>query len=79
MAETYRKSRVEHYLERLEVRKQALKHQLEMSELESSREFICGQLSATDLIIREIAAEFGFVGEIKQGGDANGGKSIPKQ
>jgi hypothetical protein len=29
-----------------------------MQELEQSREFIRGQLSATDLIIREIWAEF---------------------
>ncbi|PZE20418.1 hypothetical protein [Paenibacillus xerothermodurans] len=78
MAETYRKSRVEHYLERLEVRRQALKGQLEMSELEPSREFIRGQLSATDLIICEIAAEFGFDKAKEEGGESNGGKSHPK-
>jgi hypothetical protein len=60
MAETYRKSKIEHYLERLQVRKQSLMSQLEMSELECSREFICGQLSATDLIILEISVEFGL-------------------
>ncbi|NHN29343.1 hypothetical protein [Paenibacillus agricola] len=68
MAETYRKSKIEHYLERLQVRKQALTAQLEMQGMEQSQEFIRGQLSATDLIIREIWMEFGLLGQACEGG-----------
>ncbi|MDF2961147.1 MAG: hypothetical protein K0S39_2882 [Paenibacillus sp.] len=78
MAETYRKSKVEHYLERLQVRKQSLMSQLEMAELENSREFICGQLSAIDLIILEISVEFGFVNVKNEGGEANDRECTPK-
>lgn len=78
MAETYRKSKIEHYLERLQVRKQALMSQLEMTELENSREFICGQLSATDLIILEITVEFGLGNMKSEGGEANDRESGSK-
>ncbi|SFL12045.1 hypothetical protein SAMN03159341_103332 [Paenibacillus sp. 1_12] len=78
MAETYRKSKVEHYLERLQVRKDALTAQLEMQGLEISKEFICGQLSATDLIIREIWMEFGLNETNTQGGDDDVNKTCSK-
>jgi hypothetical protein len=79
MAETYRKSKIEHYLERLQVRKQALTAQLEMQGLEQSKEFICGQLSATDLIIREIWTEFSLNDTAHpEGGDSLVNKTNPK-
>ncbi|MFH5185989.1 hypothetical protein ACHHV8_26950 [Paenibacillus sp. TAB 01] len=71
MPETYRKSKVEHYLERLLIRKQGLIRQLEMSGLEQSCEFIRGQLSATDMIIWEIASEFDFIHMINEGRDGH--------
>lgn len=71
MAETYRKSKIEHYLDRLLVRKQALIRQLELSGLEQSKEFICGQLSATDMIIWEIAVEFDLTDQLNEGGRLN--------
>jgi hypothetical protein len=78
VAETYRKSKIEHYLERLQVRKQALTAQLEMHELDQSQEFIRGQLSATDLIIREIWAEFSLQHASNERGDDLECKNIPK-
>ncbi|MEK3725154.1 hypothetical protein [Paenibacillus sp. FSL H8-0034] len=78
MAETYRKSKIEHYLEFLQVRKQALTAQLEMQGLEISKEFICGQLSATDLIIREISMEFGLNENHTEGGDDHVSKTCSK-
>ncbi|TDG00378.1 hypothetical protein [Paenibacillus piri] len=79
MAETYRKSKIEHYLERLQVRKRSLMSQLEMTELKQSREFICGQLSATDLIIMEITVEFGLADINDEGGEAIDGECGSKQ
>lgn len=78
MAETYRKSKIEHYLERLQVRKKALTAQLEMQELEQSREFICGELSAIDLIIREILTEFSLLDANHEGGVDCANKTHPK-
>lgn len=71
MAETYRKSKIEHYLERLLIRKQGLIRQLELTGLEQSCEFIRGQLSATDMIIWEIASEFDFINLINDGRDVH--------
>jgi hypothetical protein len=78
MAETYRKSKIEHYLERLQVRKQALTAQLEMQGMELSKEFIRGQLSATDLIIREIWMEFSLLDHACEGGVDIDIKTNPK-
>lgn len=58
MAETYRKSKVEHYVSRLTLRKKALKRQMEQAEFAEMRDFLQGQLSAIDLIIDELNAEF---------------------
>jgi hypothetical protein len=58
MAETYRKSKVEHYVSRLMLRKKALKRQMEQAEFAEKRDFLQGQLSAIDLIIDELNAEF---------------------
>ncbi|GAA4837914.1 hypothetical protein GCM10023310_14460 [Paenibacillus vulneris] len=71
MAETYRKSKIEHYLDRLLVRKQALIRQLELHELEQSKEFIRGQLAATDMIIWELAVEFDLTDQLIEGGRGN--------
>jgi len=78
MAETYRKSKIEHYLEWLQVRKQALTAQLEMQGMEQSQEFIRGQLSATDLIIREIWMEFRLLDHACEGGAEIVIKTNPK-
>ncbi|MFD0676443.1 MULTISPECIES: hypothetical protein [unclassified Paenibacillus] len=78
MAETYRKSKIEHYLERLQVRKQSLMNQMDMTELENSREFNCGQLSAIDLIILEITVEFGLGNTKNEGGEADDRECSPK-
>ncbi len=58
MAETFRKSKVEHYIAMLALRRDTLKQQLERSEFDGQREYLQGQLSAIDLIVNEIASEF---------------------
>ncbi|WP_141334433.1 hypothetical protein [Paenibacillus sp. tmac-D7] len=58
MAETYRKSKVEHYVSRLLLRKNALKRQVEQAEFVEMKDFFRGQLAAIDLIIDELTAEF---------------------
>ncbi|WP_284644584.1 hypothetical protein [Paenibacillus silviterrae] len=58
MPETYRKSKVEHYVARLALRKNALRRQLEQEEFSEMKDFLKGQLSAIDLIIDELNAEF---------------------
>lgn len=60
MAETYRKSKVEHYVSRLLLRKNALKRQVEQAEFMEMKDFLRGQLAAIDLIIDELNAEFGL-------------------
>jgi len=79
MAETYRKSKIEHYLDRLLVRRQALIRQLDLSGLEQSKEFIRGQLSATDMIIWEIAVEFDLTEQLNEGGRLNGSERCAKK
>jgi hypothetical protein len=58
MAETFRKSKVEHYISMLTLRRDTLKQQLERAEFDGQREYLQGQLSAIDLIVNEIASEF---------------------
>ncbi|WNQ09847.1 hypothetical protein MJA45_19760 [Paenibacillus aurantius] len=58
MAETYRKTKIEHYAARLEHRKAILKEQLASEEFEDMKQFLKGQLSAVDMIHKEIIAEF---------------------
>jgi len=60
MAETYRKSKVEHYLSMLVLRKQTLLKQLESEQFANKRDYLQGQLSAIELIVSEIQAEFGL-------------------
>lgn len=58
MAETYRKSKVEYFLARLELRMNVLTEQLEKRGFEDKRDFIQGQISALELVIQEIKLEF---------------------
>jgi hypothetical protein len=58
MAETYRKSKVEHYVATLTLRKKTIKQQIEQAELKNMRDYLKGQLTAIDLIVNELQAEF---------------------
>ncbi|HZG77151.1 MAG TPA: hypothetical protein VEZ72_14965 [Paenibacillus sp.] len=58
MAETFRKSKVEHYISMLTLRRDTLKQQLERAEFDGQRQYLQGQLSAIDLIVNEILCEF---------------------
>ncbi|WP_438449085.1 hypothetical protein [Gorillibacterium sp. sgz5001074] len=58
MAETYRKSKVEYYLARLELRKNVLTEQLDKHGFEDKHDFIQGQISALELVVKEIKLEF---------------------
>jgi len=58
MAETFRKSKVEHYVAMLALRRDTLKHQLERTEFDGMRDYLQGQLSAIDLIVNELSSEF---------------------
>lgn len=58
MAETYRKSKVEYYVSRLQLRKNVIKRQIEQEELKDIKDFLRGQMCAIDLIIDELDTEF---------------------
>jgi hypothetical protein len=58
MAETYRKSKIEHYAATLQLRKKTIKLQIEQEEFKGMRDYLQGQLSAIDLIVNELQAEF---------------------
>jgi transposase-like protein len=58
MAQTFRKSKIENYVQKLRVRKAVLKNQLEQVEFSDNKESILGKLMATDLIMEELKAEF---------------------
>lgn len=58
MAETYRKAKIESFLARLEIRKKCLINQLYYAGFEDKHDFIQGQVSALDLVMTEIQAEF---------------------
>ena len=58
MAETFRKRRIEDFLERLNVRESILRKQLLRKEFAANEQFLQGQLSAVDAIIQELATEF---------------------
>ncbi|WP_409341988.1 hypothetical protein [Paenibacillus sp. MBLB4367] len=62
MAQTYSKAKIEHYLERLRVRSKAYCQQSELTEFKEVRQFLLGQISANELIIKELKAEFGLCG-----------------
>jgi hypothetical protein len=58
MAETFRKRKVEEFVRRLSVRESILRSQLFQREFAANEQFLQGQLSAVDAIIRELAKEF---------------------
>ena len=57
-AQTFRRGRALHFLERLELRRSTLAGQLEESAFESIRPVIAGELKAVDGIIREFVQVF---------------------
>ncbi|WP_019533559.1 hypothetical protein [Paenibacillus ginsengihumi] len=58
MAETYRKAKIEDFLERLVIRKKTLQHQCSSAEFKEQQHFLAGQKAAIDLIISELCLEF---------------------
>jgi len=58
VAETFRKSKIEHYLTALALRRLTLKQQLEREEYAGIRDYLRGQLCAIDLIVNELSSEF---------------------
>lgn len=58
MAETYRKAKIEAYYHRLEVRIKSLRSQLKQQDLSDKHDFLQGQLTALELVIRELDDEF---------------------
>lgn len=61
MADTFRRGRIEDYVTRIRVRKSVLKNQLEQQEFKDQRDFIRGELRATELVIEELKKEFDIV------------------
>ncbi|MEJ8302405.1 hypothetical protein [Saccharibacillus sacchari] len=57
-AQTFRRGRALHFLERLELKKETLAAQLEQNAFESIRPVIAGELKAVDGIIREFVQVF---------------------
>mgnify|MGYP000557152116 CR=1 FL=1 len=62
MAETFRRRKIENFLEKLSVRRMILQNQLQRKEIHSAEQFVEGQLSAVDAIIQELSHEFDVVG-----------------
>lgn len=58
MAETYRKSKVEAFCQRLEVRIGILRSQLKQTDLSDKHDFLQGQLTALELVLQELNVEF---------------------
>lgn len=58
MAETFRRGKLETYLDRLRVREAALRAQLAQTEFAGTEPFLQGELSAIDVVIRELKTEF---------------------
>jgi hypothetical protein len=58
MAETYRKTKIEAYYHRLGVRIKAVRSQLNQSDLSDKHDFLQGQLTALELVMEELDAEF---------------------
>lgn len=61
MAETFRKGKIEDYITKLRIRKTVLKNQLGQKEFENRKDFILGEIKATELILEELKAEFGVI------------------
>ncbi|MFC4769983.1 hypothetical protein [Effusibacillus consociatus] len=58
MAMTYRREKIQSFIERLEIRQSVLQNKLKQPEYEDQRDFIKGQLFAIDLVIEELHKEF---------------------
>ena len=58
MAETLRKRRIEEFASRLHTRKRILAEQLRLEVMQESRQFLQGELSAVDEILRQLTTEF---------------------
>lgn len=58
MAETLRKRKIEEFALRLHTRKRILADQLRLEVMQESRQFLQGELSAVDEILRQLTTEF---------------------
>lgn len=58
MAETFRKSKIEAFYQRLDVRVKSLRNQLKQQDLSDKHDFLQGQLTALELVVQELDAEF---------------------
>lgn len=54
MAETFRKGKIEDYAAKLKICIDVLKSQLSQKDFESKKEFILGEIKATELILEEL-------------------------
>lgn len=57
-AQTFRRGKILHFLERLYVRKGTLQQQLEKEEYKSIHPVISGELKALEMVINELVQEF---------------------
>lgn len=62
-AQTFRRGRALHFLERLELRRRTLAAQLEESAFESIRPVIAGELKAVDAVMQEFIQVFELQGK----------------
>lgn len=72
-AQTFRRGRALHFLERLELRRDTLSAQLEEQAFDSIRPVIAGELKAVDGIIREFVQAFELHEFPEEGGRGPGG------
>lgn len=61
MAQTFRRSKIENYIQKLRIRKAVLKNQLQQDEFKNNKESILGELKATQLILEELKIEFNII------------------
>ncbi len=74
MGETFRRRKIENFLQSLSVRKMILQQQLQRKEIQSAEQFLEGQLSAVDTIIQELSHEFDIEYQQISGLDNKGGE-----
>lgn len=58
MAETFRKTKIENYIKKLESRKEILNNQITQHSLTSLRENLIIQIQTIDFILEELSREF---------------------
>jgi hypothetical protein len=63
LAETYRKAKIENYLDRIRKRRHMLILQVAKPELGEFKSFLQGQIAAIDEVIHEIEGEFEIIEE----------------